>query len=173
LIKELSKYIYLYKNKKVLKHIDPLLDLINLEYGQSINTESEKISHTDWNNQHDNREYVKYFFNNVFEDFAKELIKHTNQKGAELDSIWFQHYCKGDYHNLHTHPKSNFSNVFYLKANKNQTTHITDCPPNRKFIFEVEAGDILIFPAFLPHQSLPNKEEDKIVISFHLNLIGH
>ena len=79
MIKELSKYIYLYRNKEVLKHINPLLDLIDLEHGQSINTESEKISHTDWNNQHDNRKYVKYFFKNIFEDFAKEFIKHTNQ----------------------------------------------------------------------------------------------
>ena len=173
MIKELSKYIYLYKNKEVLKHINILLDLIKLEYGHSVNTDTEKISHTDWNNQHDNRKYVKYFFSNIFEDFAKELIKHTNQKGAELENVWFQHYCKDDYHKTHTHPKTNFSNVFYLKANKNQNTNITDCPPNTKFIFEVEPGDILTFPAFLAHESLINKGEDKIIISFNTSLIGH
>ena len=173
MIKELSKYIYLYRNKKIIEHINPLLRLVNLEYGNSVDTDIEKISHTDWNNQHNNRKYVKYFFNIIFQDYAKELIKYTNQKGLELENVLFQHYCKGDYHKMHTHPKTNLTNVFYLKANKNQTTNIIDCPSNKKFIFEVEPGDILTFPAFLAHESLINKNEDKIIISFNTNLIGH
>lgn len=173
MIKELSKYIYLYQNKDVLKHIDPILNLMKLEYGKSIDTKTEKISHTDWDNQYEERKYVKYFFNNIFKSYAKEFIKFTGQKGTELDSMWFQHYCKGDYHSLHTHPKANFTNVFYLKVGNNQETNIIDCPPINKFNFKVKAGDILTFPAFLSHQSLVNTGDDKIVISFHFNLIGH
>ena len=59
MIKELSKYIYLYRSKKIIEHINPLLRLVNLEYGNSVDTDIEKISHTDWNNQHNNRKYVK------------------------------------------------------------------------------------------------------------------
>ena len=34
---------------------------------------------------------------------------------------------------------------------------------------KVEEGDLLIFPAYLPHQVLPNEaDEDRIVISFNL-----
>ena len=93
---------------------------------------------------------------------------------------------KGDSNNEHIHPNSNLSAAYYVKAPKNCGDFLVTNPysvgrnmfPERENPTElnrmiakhkVEEGDLLIFPAYLPHQVLPNEsKEDRIVISFNL-----
>ena len=93
---------------------------------------------------------------------------------------------KGNLNNEHIHPNSNLSAAYYVKAPKGCGDFIVNNPssisrnifPKRETPTElnrliakhkVEEGDLLIFPAYLPHQVLPNEsDEDRIVISFNL-----
>lgn len=40
----------------------------------------------------------------------------------KLKSMWFVIMKKNSHHNMHSHPKSAFTGVFYLKVNKNETS---------------------------------------------------
>ena len=87
---------------------------------------------------------------------------------------------------LHTHPNSYLSAAYYAKAPKNSGNFMIEDPLSvsrhsypiieketelniKVASLDVEEGDLLIFPAYLPHQVLPNEsDEDRIVISFNL-----
>ena len=59
----------------------------------------------------------------------------------------------------------NFSNVYYLECPDSYVTEFKD------FNIECKEGDILSFPAFLPHRSpIIDKEERKTVIAFNTNI---
>lgn len=95
---------------------------------------------------------------------------------------------KNDFNVIHTHPNSYLSAAYYVKAPKNCGKFTVENPLsasrhsypalekqtefNVKVAgLEVEEGDLLLFPAYLPHKVEENKsEEDRIVISFNINI---
>ena len=109
-----------------------------------------------------------------------------DDKKVYYTGMWAIINKKGNSNNEHIHPNSNLSAAYYVKAPKNCGDFVVTNPfslnrnfyPNRENPTElnrtiakhkVEEGDLLIFPAYLPHQVLPNEaDEDRIVISFNL-----
>ena len=93
---------------------------------------------------------------------------------------------KNDFNIMHTHPNCNLSAAYYVKAPKNCGKFTIENPhsiskhnypaSNRKTEFnskleklEIEEGDLLLFPAYLPHGVEENKSnKDRIVISFNI-----
>ena len=95
---------------------------------------------------------------------------------------------KDDFNIIHTHPNSYLSAAYYVKAPKDCGQFTIENPHSisrhsypaleRKTEFnlkveriEIEEGDLLLFPAYLPHGVQENKSnEDRIVISFNINI---
>tara|TARA_Y100000114_G_scaffold156463_1_gene183723 strand:+ start:141 stop:656 length:516 start_codon:yes stop_codon:yes gene_type:complete len=162
----------IHKVDKFEKHKSNLIDLINKIPETSFTSENEKISHTDYNIPRTmRREYVDYFFNNIYEKYCENLKVKSNIDYVSFGSIWFQIYNKGDWHGKHTHPGAHFTNVLYINLpNKNLKT-ILKKPSGELIDFDVNEGDLITFPAYYEHQSPINKyDEKKIVISFNIDI---
>ena len=155
------------------EHKNKLINLINKIPETSIKEQKQKISHTDWQIPKTmKREYLEYFFKKIFKNFAKNICHKFDAQSIEVINMWFQIYKKGDFHNLHRHANAHFTNVFFVNLpNKNLKTKIYSLEKNIIDV-SIEEGDILSFPGFLKHESLINTyEEEKIIISFNINLI--
>ena len=59
-----------------------------------------------------------------FEKIKIQIEKFLDNelKKFKLKSMWFVIMKKNSHHNMHSHPKSAFTGVFYLKVNKNETS---------------------------------------------------
>lgn len=127
-----------------------------------------KLDFNDCNNP--NREWTKLLIPDLLLHFSN-CIKHIGYEGLTLRNIWFQQYNKEGYHGWHIHG-SNYTGVYYVSFNKNfAKTKIID-PTNYKKIYEINAkeGDIILFPAFLIHESSIQKTNElKTIISFNLD----
>ena len=165
-------FLNIHKVNNFQNHKNNLINLINKIPKTTLEKPGQKISHTDWQIPKTmEREYVPYFLNNIFKDFAKQLCFKFNLKSITLKNIWFQVYKKGDFHETHRHAETHFANVFFINlSSKNLKTKIYNL--NNDIIeSNIEEGDILTFPAFLKHESIENTFlEEKIVISFNIDL---
>tara|TARA_B100001059_G_C17813941_1_gene573959 strand:+ start:297 stop:911 length:615 start_codon:yes stop_codon:yes gene_type:complete len=137
--------------------------------------------------------------NSIQHKFLLEITKHVfdtiKDFGWRLDpsrvicsEMWAIINKKKNFNLLHTHPNSYLSAAYYVKAPKNCGKFMIENPLSvsrhsfppleKKTEFntsavglEIEEGDLLIFPAFLPHKVEENKsDEDRIVISFNVNI---
>tara|TARA_B100000900_G_C20573268_1_gene714222 strand:- start:282 stop:797 length:516 start_codon:yes stop_codon:yes gene_type:complete len=154
------------------KHKLNLINLINKIPETSFNSDNEKISHTDFKIPRSmKREYVDYFFNNIYENYCNNLTSVIKASSIGFNNIWFQVYNKSDWHGSHTHPGTHFTNVLYINLpNKNLKTILKK--PNGEVInFDAKEGDLITFPAYYQHHSPENKSnEKKIIISFNIDI---
>ena len=155
---------YIFKSK-VENHREikeKLLQQINLIPQNPLFGNGQNIIHTDWNlpsTMH--REYKDLFFKTV----NNHLINMCHTLGVNhyyIGNYWFQKYGQGGKHSWHTHPESNYSNVYFLECPRGSSTKF------KNFTEDCEEGDILSFPAFLPHMSpLIENDDIKTVIAFN------
>ena len=129
-----------------------LITLINQVPKNSLESEGQKISHTDYSfSKQDPFHYRQFFIDNVLKEYSIYFGKKYERYKIEIDSLWFQVYKKGDYHTWHSHAKTNFKNCEDVS---------------------VKEGDILTFPAHMLHRSpVNNNEKEKIIISWNSNFI--
>ena len=124
---------------------------------------------------------------NVF-DAIKAFGWKLDPSRVICTEMWSIINKKNDYNTIHTHPNSYLSAAYYVKAPKNCGKFIVENPhsisrhsypalerPTEFNIkvarLEIEEGDLLLFPAYLPHGVEENKsEEDRVVISFNINI---
>ncbi len=137
--------------------------------------------------------------NSIQHKFLLETTKHVFDAikafGWKLDpsrvictEMWSIINKKNDFNTIHTHPNSYLSAAYYVKAPKDCGKFIVENPLsisrhsypvlerptefNLKVArLEIEEGDLLLFPAYLPHGVEENKSnEDRVVISFNINI---
>ena len=95
---------------------------------------------------------------------------------------------KNDFNVLHSYPNCFLSAAYYVKAAKNCGRFQVENPNIAKQNFypevskknelnvavvgnDIEEGDLLIFPGYLPHKVSKNESnEDRIVISFNVDI---
>lgn len=157
---------YIFKSK-VANHQqikEQLLQQINLIPNNPIMENQQNIFHTDYNlPKAMHREYIPLFLKTV-DDHLKQVSKSINTNIYEITALWFQRYKKNGHHLWHTHAQTHFSNVYFLECPKGSSTKFVE------FAEECEEGDILTFPAFLPHMSPPIESETiKTVIAFNVD----
>ena len=150
-----------FKKHKELKKT--LLNLIN----KLPKSQKESLYNTDWYlSKEYKREYLDLFYKNIGEhmDF---LTKHFDCHRWDIRNGWFQQYKKGNKHDWHNHAGHQFANVYYLELpNIDAKTEFLNKPTP-----EVSEGDILTFPAYIPHRSAPSKtNKRKTIIAFNSNL---
>jgi len=128
-------------------------------------------------------EITKYVFDGI-KTFGWKL----DPKRVICTQMWSIINKKGDFNLIHTHANSYLSAAYYVKAPKNCGRFIVENPHsisrhsfpvlerptqlNAEVVrLEIAEGDLLLFPAYLPHGVEENKsDEDRIVISFNINI---
>tara|TARA_B100000963_G_C22577755_1_gene649335 strand:- start:556 stop:1170 length:615 start_codon:yes stop_codon:yes gene_type:complete len=125
----------------------------------------------------------RYVFD-VFKNYGWKV----NPKKIICTEMWAIINKKNNFNLIHTHPNSYLSAAYYVKTPPNCGKFIVEDPLsvsrhnypiiekktslNEKVVgLDVEEGDLIIFPAYLPHKVGKNTtEEDRIVISFNINI---
>ena len=128
-------------------------------------------------------EMQKYILN-VFQNYGWRL----KDKNIRIKEMWAIINKKEDFNVIHTHPNCYLSAAYYVKAQKDCGRFQIECPniakrhaypeiENKNELnvdvagIEVEEGDLLIFPGYLPHKVAKNEsDEDRIVISFNVDV---
>ena len=112
----------------------------------------------------------------------------SENKNISINSMWAIINKKDDYNVVHTHPNSYLSAAYYVSAPKNCGRFQVESLNIAKRHFypevlknnelnanvaglDVNEGDLLIFPGYLPHKVAMNEsDEDRIVISFNVGI---
>ena len=137
--------------------------------------------------------------NSVQFKFALELQKYilktfqtlgwkTENKNISINAMWAIINKRNDFNVVHTHPNSYLSAAYYVSAPKNcgkfqvESLNIAKRHSYPEILknnelnthvagLEVNEGDLLIFPGYLPHKVAMNEsEQDRIVISFNVGV---
>jgi len=102
--------------------------------------------------------------------FQKKLEEYYCTDSVEYGSTWFQQYEQSDTHSWHFHPDCNISLVYYVElTNSEDSTQFFDLNAREPFSTNASEGDVVVFPAFLPHRSPPLKGSRKTIISWNLS----
>jgi uncharacterized protein (TIGR02466 family) len=128
-------------------------------------------------------EIQKYILNTF-----RELGWKTENKKIQIQSMWAIINKKDDFNVIHSHPNCLLSAAYYVKAPKDCGKFQIENPNSiKKHIspeivnknehnvllagIEINEGDLIIFPGYLPHKVERNKsDEDRIVISFNVDV---
>ena len=137
--------------------------------------------------------------NSVQNKFALELQKYilrsfqtlgwkTENKKIVISAMWAIINKKNDFNVLHTHPNAFLSAAYYVSAPKNCGKFFIEHLNMAKRNFypevlqnnqlnaqvaglEVNEGDLLIFPGYLPHKvGMNESDQDRVVISFNVEI---
>ena len=127
-----------------------------------------KVTCTDFQNRNQSNfaPYQVYMRNHILHEFLQHFNKYFQSKACQMHDMWYQIYKKGDYHGTHTHVGAHFTNVLYVQLPGKLTTKTS--------LYDIDAkeGDIVTFPAYVPHTSPENKnDEEKIIVSFNTSII--
>jgi len=154
--------------KEVNKNLLNLIDKI--PRNSLVEDSCSMISHTDWNLPKTfKKEYLDYFFK-IMQPYFEKLCVKLNCNEIKVTEAWFQQYIKNDLHQWHTHPKTNFTNVYFVELpDRSLSTEILGCKN-----LELNEGDLLTFPAFYYHRSPVNlSEKRKTIISFNTDIYDY
>ena len=137
--------------------------------------------------------------NSIQTKFAIEVQKYildcfqnmgwkTQDKNIRITEMWAIINKKESFNVVHTHPNCYLSSAYYVKASKNCGAFIAENPNvAKRYAFpeimnknqynsetagiEIEEGDLLLFPSYLPHKVSKNEsDDDRIVISFNVDI---
>ena len=154
----------------------------------------KKVSNIEgWHSQNFDlkNEEVVFFFQSItpyiqkaMEDMGWDLSKNK----IEIPNIWSIINKKGSSNAMHIHSNCYLSAAYYVKTSEKAGKFVVENPlsvarhsfPNiekhtqyntKVVSLDIEEGDLLLFPAYLPHRVNENKsDEDRIVISFNVNI---
>ena len=122
-------------------------------------------------------------------DTFKEYGWKYEPRKVNLTEMWAIINKKNNFNLEHTHPNNYLSAAYYVKAPDNcgsfkvtnpnliSRERITASEKNTEFNQNIaqikpKEGDLLLFPAYLPHSVGMNlSEEDRIVISFNIDIL--
>jgi hypothetical protein len=128
------------------------------------------ISKTDWfKSDVLEREWVKLIIKDLSLHISKSYLE-LGYGGFTLNEIWFQQYLENSEHGWHTH-SGNFTNIYYVELPPDAPkTIIIDPYTKQKILLDIKEGDIVTFPSFVLHKTLPNKSKKiKTIISYNTN----
>ena len=173
--KELSDYIYSLQNK----------DKEGLKRSNKGGWHSKNFQLTDQNSiQFKFALKIQEYILNAFQNFGWRI----KNKNIRISEMWAIINKKDDFNVIHTHPNCYLSAAYYVKAPNNCGKFEIEHPNiAKKYAFpeietknelnlevasiEIEEGDLLLFPSYLPHKVGKNESgEDRIVISFNVDI---
>ena len=157
--------------------------VLNQEYRLSTGGKDVKITTSDTVLDNEKLNRVKIFILKRFNHYVENVLQIENC--FYVSQSWCAMNGKGSSHHLHAHPNTILSCVYYANAShddggelqlKFQRSRLQEGfffsyerkEPNifntRATDIKVNTGDIVIFPGWVDHQSLPNKSDDERII---------
>ncbi len=172
---ELSKYIYnLYEN-----------DNKGIERSNRGGWHSENFKLNEPNSiQQKFAQEVQKYIINTFQNMGWKI----QDKNIRLKEMWAIINKKNNFNVIHTHANCYLSAAYYVKAPENCGKFFVENPniakrfshpeiSNRNELngdvagIDINEGDLLIFPGYLPHKVGKNEsDDDRIVISFNVDI---
>tara|TARA_R100001086_G_C11818523_1_gene253528 strand:+ start:206 stop:823 length:618 start_codon:yes stop_codon:yes gene_type:complete len=110
---------------------------------------------------------------------------------ARISALWFNINSKHHYNKTHIHPGCQFVGSYYIQTSKNCGRLVMENPvPSHQmdefygnkftiynqytsnvFFHDPQAGELVLFPAWIPHYAEPNRSgKDRISISFNIDV---
>ena len=171
----MKSQVWLHKLNNHFKIKNKLLDSIKNSEKSTFNNGIDLITYTDYFNETPlkSKPYFPIFHLNA-NDYYDILVKKYCTKEFEITKGWFQQYFKQDTHEWHYHGGTNLSFVYFLELENNkESTEFYDLENKKVFQLDVKEGDILTFPAYMPHRSPIIKTTNrKTIISCNICLKG-
>ena len=121
-------------------------------------------------------------------DTFKKFGWKIKNKNIRISEMWAIINKKEDFNVIHTHPNCYLSAAYYVKAPINCGKFEIEHPNSaKKYAFpevevrnelnlevasiEINEGDLLLFPSYLPHKVGQNQSnDDRIVVSFNVDI---
>ena len=162
---DISVYIQNVTTHKFMK--DKLSGLVNDCQSKPL----DNVSNTDWHESNIERKYWDCFYS-MIEPYLENLCLRLGKEKFTIVNYWFQQYETNSKHDWHIHfdnltkneKADGFGGIYYLELPENIGTEFLNNPK-----LDYQEGDLVIFPAFLPHRSpvnLTNKRKTSIVFNF-------
>lgn len=113
---------------------------------------------------------------NYLKTYLLQIMRYYKYSSYRLINYWSQSYNHHEYHELHTHnmAANHFSCILYIQCDKDSAPTRFH-PPGYPYIFSTEPIDLLpevgrlvVFPGYIPHAVLPNKDNIRLIISANL-----
>ncbi len=175
-------------NKKLLKFI------YELKKNDTAGVKKSNINgwHSKPFNLEDENEVPKKFLNRInvnIKDVFDQYGWVFDIDKVKCTSMWAIINKKGNFNIEHTHPNNHLSAAYYVKAPNNcgnfkasnpnilnrniQPKSLKGTEFNSNSIsVKINEGDLLIFPAYLPHAVEENEsDEDRVIVSFNLDIV--
>lgn len=155
---------------------EDLLNLVNNSKSESLvakdNYFRDDIFRLDWNRKEDwNRAWVQKFLPLLHKNID-QMIHEIGFESHTVLFLWFQQYLNNGTHGWHTHG-DNYTGVYYLELPESTPATEYCNPVNMDDVnkFDIQEGDIVLFPSFIVHRAPKNlSKERKTIISFNINL---
>lgn len=160
----LNQKIFIYSLKEAQ---DIKLTLLN-EIEKMPNHSFDTVTKTDWHIKDIKRIYWKIFFPFIKKPLNK-IASSLYCRTWTIDNYWFQQYEKNSKHDWHTHGNTNYAFVYFLEARDEHITKFIDTEKDKIFSVPAKEGDLIAFPAHLPHKSEINTQSRKTVIAFNVS----
>lgn len=152
------------KNHK--KYKAKLLKLIKKTINQKLEYPYSVVSKSDWYVEDNSKKLYLTTFAEMLKPEYNQIFDYFSSNKIDMQNVWFHIYEKNDVYAWHTHPRCNFTNIYFLDLpNKKDKTLIKDMY-GKEYNFDVEEGDLITFPAFVVHKS-PKTTTNKTVIVFN------
>lgn len=187
-----TDHIYSNINEELADYLYPISKKILAETPENSNYINGKTSYFFKNTPSQYKENLFSFYNYVLKnsiEYLKVLEVDIEKYNIEFKSIWFSEMYKYGSHEIHTHQGSHLSGIFYVNYNE-ENSKIRFYRPDYFYnslstIFfkkynnynsqiwdlSTEKGKLLIWSSSLMHGVLTNMSNNRMAISFNLNLI--
>lgn len=140
------------------------IDMVKEQYDCHWN----KFSATDYkvNYPRDNPPKYHQILTQLLEPYITQYCEDWHCQDYTFKNIWFAEYYDGAKFGWHTHEGSNMSGVYVIELDDPRNATQTLSHPNN----EMTAGDLILFPAMMPHRSPKVTNGYKLVIGFNWNM---
>ena len=127
---------------------------------------------------------VQEYVLNCFQNMGWKI----KDKNIRIKEMWAIINKKENFNVIHIHPNCYLSSAYYVKASKDCGEFIAENPNlAKRYVYpeivnknelnvetariNIEEGDLLLFPSYLPHRVGKNESsDDRIVISFNVDI---
>ena len=142
---------------------------------QEEHLESNGEQYTDFFHQHE--ELLPAYADTVIAIIEPYLAEFTERRRIEFTDMWCQTSYTGQKHGLHNHGHSGWSAVIYVDFDPKVHSATQFVSPFNNpwsgrlqtFIPPVNEGDMVIFPATIAHEALPNESnKPRTIVSFNI-----
>ena len=128
-----------------------------------------------WDWEYEEWQPIKSFIQNSLNEYSTTVYPFIESAKPEVKRSWTVVYNEGGYQEAHCHPQMDLSILYVLQSSTSggeivftnpalQSSYTNYQPYSQTF--QLSAGDLLIWPAWFLHYTLPTKGPDqKVVIS--------